>query len=128
MGILIDTSVIVDYLRRKDITNSWFYKISLKKEPLSISIITHAELYSGRSVYESPKNKKLLDDIVSKLDVISLDLSISALAGRIKSKLNLALLDCLIGATAIKNDHQLATLNTKHFIGMKGLDLVKPPR
>ncbi len=128
MGILIDTSVIIDYLRRKDITNSWFYKLSLKTEPLSISIITHAELYSGRSVYKSPKNKKLLDDIISKLDVISLDLSISALAGRIKSKLNISLLDCLIGATAIKSDLRLATLNTKHFVGMKGLALVKPTK
>lgn len=128
MGILVDTSVIVDYLRRKDNTNSWFYKLSLKGNILYISIITHAELHSGKSVHQSPRHKKILDEIISKLSVIAIDLPTSALAGKIRAKTNRDLLDCFIGATAIKSGHSLATLNTKHFVGMKDLDLVKPPR
>jgi len=125
MGILIDTSVIIDYLRRKDKLNSWFYQLSLKGDDLAISIITHAELYSGKSIYESSKNKKILDNIVSKLEVITLDLATSALGGQLRSKTNRDLFDCLIAATAIKNECRLATLNTKHFVDIKGLKIIK---
>lgn len=128
MGILIDTSVVIDYLRQRNKIDSWFYKLSLSSDSLSISIITHAELYSGKSVQESPKNRKILNDIISRLDVIPLDLSISAMGGSIKSKTSLDLLDCLIAATAIKNEHRLATLNTKHFAGIKKLELLKVPQ
>lgn len=128
MGILIDTSVVIDYLRQRNKIDSWFYKLSLSSDSLSISIITHAELYSGKSVQESPKNRKILNDIISRLDVIPLDLSISAIGGSIKSKTSLDLLDCLIAATAIKNGHRLATLNAKHFAGIKKLEHLKVPQ
>lgn len=127
MGILIDTSVIVDFLRRKDKKNTWFYKLSLDDDSLAISILTHAELYSGRSVYENPKNKRYLDSIISRLNIITLDLPISTLGARLKAKSNVDLLDCLIGATAMKGGYRLATLNIKHFREMKNLKLLKLP-
>ncbi len=128
MDVLIDTSVIIDFLRRKDKTDSWFYKLSLGDSSLTISILTHAELYSGKSVYESPKNKRYLDAITSRLNIIALDLPISILGARLKAKSNAGLLDCLIGATAIRGGYSLATLNNKHFQEMKNLRLLKPPR
>lgn len=126
MGTLIDTSVIIDFLRRPNKKECWFYTLSLKHS-LAISIITHAELYSGKSIWKSSKNKKYLDTIISKLDIINLDIPISTLGGRIKSNLNTGLLDCIIAASAINNHLKLATLNTKDFQGIKNLKLLKSP-
>jgi predicted nucleic acid-binding protein len=128
MGILIDTSIIVDFLRQKDKRGSWFYKLSHDNDSLAISILTHAELYSGKSVYESQKNKRYLDSIISRLNIVVLDLPISTLGARLRAKSGVDLLDCLIGATAIRGGYQLATLNSKHFKEMKNLKLLKPPR
>ena len=127
MGILIDTSVIVDFLRQKDKKSSWFYRLSLNDDSLAISILTHAELYSGKSVYESQKNKRYLDSIISKLNVVTLDLPISTLGARLRAGSGVGLLDCLIGATAIRGGYSLATLNSKHFKEIKNLKLLKPP-
>lgn len=118
--ILLDTSLIVDLIRRKDRQNSYLAKVS--NEYLYISILTHTELYSGKSVWEKDYAQKELKSILSEISIIALDEKISQKAGFIKAhNPNIDLIDCIIAATAITEDLELATLNTKDFKTIKDL-------
>lgn len=121
--ILVDTSVIIDYTRRQDKEKSLFVKLAYEKYGLYISIITHTELYAGKSVWEKREAQHALETLLSGLNIISMSEVISKKAGEIRAKQNIRFLDAIIAATAIANSLDLVTLNTKDFVGIKGLRL-----
>jgi len=124
-SLLLDTSIIIDYLRNRDKENTILYKLS-KDFQLKISIITHAELYAGKSVWSNTHAKKTLNLLVSGIKIVPLVKEISKLAGKIKSKHDsLGLIDAIIAATAITEKTALATLNIKHFEKIKSLKIHK---
>ena len=45
--ILLDTSILIDYFRKKDKINSLFLKLSDQYAEFRISVITEFEIYSG---------------------------------------------------------------------------------
>lgn len=120
--IVVDTSVIIDFLRRKDKENSLLYRLA--EEDLSASIITHTELYAGKSIWENNETKETLEKVLSGLSLISLDKNISQEAGHIKSCANISLIDAIIASTAIVNNMELATLNIKDFEKIKNIKIV----
>jgi predicted nucleic acid-binding protein len=124
MKILLDTSVIIDFQRRKDKEETLVYK--LFKEDLYISIVTHTEIYSGRSVWEKDSIRFEIEELFSGFKVLPLTEDISELAGRIKaSNHDVSLLDCIIAGTSICHELKLLTLNIKDFKDIDGLELLK---
>lgn len=120
--ILIDTSVIIDFLRRKDKEATLLYKLS--HNYLYMSIVTHTEIYSGKSVWEKEKAKEEVHELFSDLTILPLTTEISKKAGHIKAyNHDSSILDCIIAATALVHDVELATLNVKDFDKIKGLRL-----
>lgn len=115
MKLLLDTSVIIDFLRIKDKSKTTLYTLTQKENELSVSIITHTELYAGRSVWESKIAAGELKTIFSGIDLVPLTEKISQEAGNIKAHHNVDLIDAIIAATAIDKGLTLVTLNTKHF-------------
>lgn len=113
--IVVDTSVIVDFLRRKDKQNSLLISLVQNKYQLAISIITHSELYAGKSVWERKEAGKELETLFSGMDVLPLSEEISKKAGEIKARHNINLLDAIIAASAIIGKLKLAILNVKDF-------------
>lgn len=112
--ILLDTSVIIDFLRRHDKERTLLYTIA--DNDLYISVITHTELYSGRSIWEKDIIKESLEKVLSGLTILPLESDISQKAGYIKAyHHDNSLLDCIIAATAVTHNMHLATLNTKDF-------------
>ena len=102
MKLLVDTSIIIDFLRRKDKENTIFYKLS--GEDLYISIVTHTEVYSGRGVWEREKALTELELLFSDLNILPLETELSQEAGKIKAYNNdRTILDCIIAATALVN-------------------------
>jgi predicted nucleic acid-binding protein len=124
-GVLVDTSVVIDFLRRKDKENSWLYGLAREKVNIKASILTHTELYSGTSVWGRAKAMVDLEKTLKGMELIGLNETESKLAGKIRSKLMVELVDAVIAATAIENDLPLATLNPKHFKKIPGLRLLK---
>lgn len=122
-GILVDTSVVIDFLRRKEKRGSWLYQIAVKKVKLWVSILTHTELYSGASVWENEKARKDLEKVLVGLKLIGVNEKVSIKAGKIRSRYGIELIDAMIAGTAIENKLELATLNQKHFKGIRGLSL-----
>lgn len=120
--ILVDTSTIIDFLRQKDKQKTGFYSLD-KDHSIAISILTHTELYAGKSVWESPHRKAEIAEIIRCASVIPINESISILAGKIKSTNRLSLPDAMIASTALTYKMPLATLNPKDFESVEGLIL-----
>jgi predicted nucleic acid-binding protein len=117
MKYLLDTNIIVDYLRGKS-------KIEeiLLKEGSAISIITLSELYYG--AFKSNDSKRGIKEIKEtmadlNLGVIELGESVK-IYGKIKSLLEkkgnrLEDIDLFIAATALSSSLTIVTNNKKHF-------------
>ncbi len=123
--ILLDTSIIIDFLRRKDKGKTLLFSLSKNDDSLYISIITHTELYAGKSIWENQKAQEELEALFSGIDMLPLETEISKKAGEIKAKYNLNLLDAIIAATAITHNLSLATLNLKDFQKVRAVNLFK---
>lgn len=124
--VIIDTSTLIDYLRRPE-ESSPFKKFveQNKEERLSISILTIQELYAGKSSKEVLKENFFLN-IINKMDILPYTYKVAQLAGELTRDYdkNLDFPDAAIAATAILNKASLFTLNKKDFKGIKGLKLI----
>lgn len=124
MKALVDTSVIIDFLRQKDKTTTWLYSLS-QQHQLFASIITHTELHAGRNIWKDPTAYSELSDIFSALKLIPLTKIVSHLAGQIRSTHDVSLIDAIIAATALSQKLPLATINQKHFNKIPHLKILK---
>ncbi len=120
--LLIDTSVIIDFLRKKDKEGTLLYKLA--ENDLYVSIITHTELYSGKSIWEKTQAKEELEKLFSGITIFSLIPELSQKAGKIKAyHHDRNILDCIIAATALYHDLDLVTLNIKDFENIPGVQI-----
>ena len=114
--ILIDTGIVIEYLRKQNKEHTQFVKL-FKKYDLCISVISVFELYNG-AVNDSKHND--IEIVCKNIEVIAFDLSISKKASEIYRNLRsenklIEFRDILIGATAIEQKIGIATNNKKHF-------------
>jgi predicted nucleic acid-binding protein len=121
--LLLDTSVIIDFLRRDEKKQSLLYRLAQQKHQLSISIITHTELYAGKSVWERKSARAELQTVFSGLGMLPLEKGVSEKAGEIRARYGIDLLDAIIAASAHVHGIELVTLNTKHFQGIEGVSI-----
>lgn len=127
MAYLIDTDTIVFALRGDEAVKAKFEEN--KKIPISISMITYAELVFGakRSQNEQ-RNMILVDHIRDIYPIEELNEGVMEVFADIKAKLlsagiRIEDMDLMIAATAIYNDMTLVTNNTKHFENVPNLKL-----
>ena len=123
MKYLLDTNIIIDYLRQYQPTIDNVNKRLDTDEDLSISIITIAEVYSGQSTFNVEAIQDIRDIIkyIRKMPITEL---IAKTAGAIKRDYQTDLVDAIIAATAIVYDMTLITRNLKHFTNIPNLDLL----
>ena len=123
--ILLDTSVLIDYFRKKDKDKSYLFKISGVNKRFVVSTITQFEIYTG-----APKDQiKIWDDFFRTVTILPLISEIALIAAQVnielrKTNKQIDLADLFIAATAIYNDFPCATLNKKHFERINDLQLV----
>lgn len=127
-SILLDSSVIVDFLRVKNKESTLFKKILETIDNLYLSILGHTELFAGKSIWERPKAREDLEAILSEIEILPIDEDMSRNAGEIRAKYNTPIIDAIIAATATKHKLKLATLNIKDFNKIKGLKIAKIPK
>lgn len=119
MALLLDTNIIVDYLRERAAAVNFVETLNGKPR---VSVVTVAELFAGaRSRREEDRIDSLLDAAV----VLPVTYEISKRAGQAMKHYQrshgLDDFDALIGATAEHHGLALATLNVKHFPMLDGL-------
>lgn len=127
MKYLLDTNIIVDHLREKEILQE-----EILEEGGGISIITLGELLYGAYKSDHPQNTltKLSNSLrILDLKIVNLDQEIINEFAKIKAQLEkegqrLDDFDLLIAATALINNFILATKNIRHFNRIKNLKMV----
>lgn len=125
--VIIDTSIIIDQLRRPKGTKTELIKfIKLKSDQdLTISMISIQELFQGQSTKDQGRLQILLA-IISPLRILPYTYEIAQAAGELvrDTEQPIQFADAAIAATAIVNNCQLLTFNKKDFVGIKNLSLV----
>ena len=123
--ILVDTSVIIDFLRKKDKKRSLLWKIKELDLNCLISTITVFELYAGAV---SDIHKRDLQNLIKWMLVLPFTMKTAQISGEIYRELKarnelIEFRDIFIGATAVELTVPVLTLNEKHFKRIKGVDL-----
>jgi tRNA(fMet)-specific endonuclease VapC len=124
-GMVVDTSIFIDYLRKKNKKNSSLFKLPDDKI-LYVSVITVFELFLGAT------NEQKWQDVVlltNDLNILPVTVDISKKAAKIFQDLKkrnkiIDFRDILIGATAITNNLPVVTHNIKHFERITGLEVL----
>jgi predicted nucleic acid-binding protein len=113
MKILIDTCVVIDFLRGYPNAVQFFAEMT---SPPVISTITVAELYVGA---KNKAKKQAVDAIIETFTIVDVTEAIAKKGGEWSCQYTpshgVDLPDALIAATAHENDLTLATCNLKHF-------------
>ena len=113
MAVLIDTDVLIDYLRDNPQAVQFLENDCGRS---LISAISVAELYAG--VREGVE-RRALDTFLSAFDLVSVDGSIAERGGLYRRDYYrshaISLADALIAATAFVRSATLVTLSRKHF-------------
>ena len=124
--ICLDTSVLIDYYRKKDKSKSLFFKLTERYALFAVSAITEYELYLGNS----EEQNIFWDKFFSQITILPFDTKVARSAANIHKQLKaknklIDAPDILIAGTAMRNNLPLATLNRKHFERINGLEMVK---
>lgn len=128
-GVLIDTSIVIEYLRKQNKQKSILYNI-VNSYDLCLSTIVEFELYTG--VTDAQKRRDV-QEVLTWGIVLPLTSDIAQAAATIYQQLRaknqlIDIRDILIAATAIAHDLPLMTLNTAHFNRIDGLQFLSPPQ
>ncbi|OYX20809.1 MAG: twitching motility protein PilT [Algoriphagus sp. 32-45-6] len=114
--VLLDTSILIEYFRKKDKAKSQLVGLSKKALKLKVSSITKYEILVGSNQNQS----KFWEDFFEFTEVLPFDSGSAEIAAQIVKKLKASnklidMADILIASVAIRNEVSLATLNKKHF-------------
>jgi tRNA(fMet)-specific endonuclease VapC len=121
--ILLDTSILIEFFRKKDKTKTTFFKLASQESDFCISVITYYEILIGSNE----------DDFwvafFQRLHILNIDTQTMNIAVEWYKKLKkrnklLELADSLIASTALAHQLPLATLNQKHFARIDTLTLI----
>ncbi len=122
--ILVDTDVLIDYLRGLEPAVSFLERIG---NPLLVSGISVAELYAG--VREGGE-RAAMESFLMAFDLAAVDMAVARKGGLYRRRYGkshgVGLADALIAATAEVHGAQLVTMNRKHFPMLK--DILVPYR
>jgi len=123
--ICLDTSVLIDYYRKKEKSKSLFFQLTEKYSAFAVSAVTEYELYLGNS----QEQNMFWDEFFSQITVLPFDTKAAKQAVAIYKQLKqqnqlIDIPDIMIAGTAMQNNAPLATLNRKHFERINGLEII----
>ena len=125
--ILIDTSIIIEFLRKKNKQNTILWKIKEDGFNCNISSITVFELYAGAITLRHVTDLK---KILKWMEIISLTKDIAEQSAEIYKKLKkknqlIEFRDIFIGATSIVLNIPIITFNEGDFKRIEGIRIYK---
>lgn len=117
--ILVDTDVMVDYLRGYEKAVEFVKKHA---DHIILSSITVAELYVG---VRDGQERGILDEVISLFQVVSVTAEIARAGGLLKRDFGkshgVGIADAIIAATAQAENAKVCTLNIKHYPMLAGI-------
>lgn len=123
MKLVLDTSIIIDYLRGGNLWGNLLTHID-KKAVFYIPTIVIYELYSGESI-QKPQVLEKINTFLKYFERIELNENIAKHAGQLyrNDKGRASAADYIIAASALSIGGTVLTLNQKHFQQIPGLTL-----
>ena len=123
--MVIDTTIFVEHLRKKNKLNSELAKLP-NNSILFVSSVTVFELLTGATDSEK---KFDVEEVLSDVFIIEFDRSVAERAAKIYRNLKgknlmIEFRDIFIAATALTHNLPIKTLSTKHFNRIDGLELL----
>ena len=123
-GVLIDTSILIDFFRKENKKSSTLYKIQ-ENRTLYASTITEFEFLAG------VKDEKILSlrHFFSRINILPFDSKAAVKANSIFKDLKrknqiIEFRDIFIAATALANHLPISTLSFVHFKRIKDLEIL----
>ena len=117
--ILLDTDVLVDFFRGYSEAAAF---VNTHHDRIILSSIVVAELYAG---VKGDREQAALQDFISLFHVVPVDTEIGKTGGLYRRDYGkshgVGLADAILAATAVAENAELKTLNTKHYPMLKGL-------
>ncbi len=126
MKLVLDSSIVIDHLRTKKLSTAFFD--AWNSHDFMISLVTVAELYSGKSVQSPGPARRELEDILSGIEVVSLTLTTVKRVGDLRARYQLSLGDAFVAVLAIEQQSQVLTLDRKDFEKVKEITLYRLDR
>lgn len=124
-----DTSFIVDILHDDPDALEYLEVIERDKRPEKVASISVLELYEAvpQLAVSENRQRKILD-VLDTRHAVGADHTVMRKAGKISGTLisrgeEIDREDCIIGATALRNDEPVVTRNEDHFSRIDGLDV-----
>ena len=125
MKVLFDSSILIDHLRKVEGAEKLVIKISEKELIGYISVITEAELLSGKECKKSSK-KSAVENLIKLFMQIDVNKQIAQKAGEFRRNYDVPLDDCIIAATAFHQKCKIWTKNKKDFQKIKEIEVEEP--
>ena len=123
--VMVDTSILIDFYRKTDKNNAVWISLVRQGYKFTISAVTKYEIYSGATESQLDFwNNVLKAIVVISFDEACVDKAVEINTSLKRKRKQIEVADLFIAATAISNDLPFATLNTKHFDRIDGLNLV----
>ena len=114
--ILVDTDVLIDFLRGREQAVSF---VNLESERIILSSIVVAELYAGVRGGKGDTEQSTLERFLSLFRIVHVTAAIARLGGLYKRDYGrshgIGLADAVVAATATLENAELKTLNVKHY-------------
>jgi len=123
--ICLDTSVLIDYYRKKDKSKSLLFKLTKQYALFAVSAITEYELFIGNTAEQD----SFWSIFFSQITVLPFDTKAVKSAIKIYKQLKISnklidIPDILIAGSVMSNHIPFATLNRKHFERITGLQII----
>ena len=114
--ILVDTDVLIDFLRGREQAVSF---VNLESDRIILSSIVVAELYAGVRGGKGETEQSTLERFLSLFRVVPVTAAIARLGGLYRRDYGkshgISLADAVVAATATLENAEFKTLNVKHY-------------
>jgi predicted nucleic acid-binding protein len=123
---IIDTSILIDYMRGHAQAIAWL-NVTRASSGLFTHAIVAAELLKGA---RDRREQQQIDRFLNRFIVLPMNEADSMLAidyvRQFHLSLSVGVLDCLLAATCTRLAAPVATINSKHFVAIPSLVVVRP--
>jgi tRNA(fMet)-specific endonuclease VapC len=133
MGVILDTSVLIEAERREFEIKKFIEKREL--EAYGLSVISVAELLHGVHRADSKKRRlrrsAFVEKVIELFPIYPFELSTARIYAELwsdlaKKGIQVGAHDLIIGSTALSLGFSVATYNMRHFNRIEGLNIEQP--
>jgi tRNA(fMet)-specific endonuclease VapC len=137
MGLILDSSTIIDAERRKETVPQVLRRIAslTGDQRFAISAVGFTEIVHALWRTQTPSireaRQRFIDEWLIEAEIVPYTRVTAMLAGRIDAEqrsvgITIPIADLLIGATALEHGYAVVTINVRHFRLIPGLTVLTP--